>query len=452
MISGMSPTLVAQQPSSETPTPNALESSVETSLYANAQSGASASKRYRFINAISESQTSSVWRARDTTSGALVAVKRLTSTTDDVARQRLADEAAVTERVSHPGLVPVLDRWFEPGEAALVFPYVPGQTLAQHLHETGSLSPRDAATVALELADILAATHDAQLVHRDVKPGNVLLADDGRTRLVDFGISASGDVDEGSLELTGSGMAIGTLPYMAPEQLTGGTPTPAVDVYALGIVLYEMLSGTRPFNGKSPAEQLQLQQTPPPPMAAPAAITALILAALDPSPERRPSAEQLGRSLRAWLDGRTDTDAPTALVAAAPAAVSSAALPPARRGQSRSRRFGGTVMVAVATIGFAALAAFALGGITDPPVDEPSNLPAVALQSEPSASASPVETTAPPAATQTVVPPVAAEPGDFGSAVSNAAADLQNRGADAHVKHKHHHGHRKHGHGHHGHG
>ncbi len=262
----MSPTLT---PGKTAPHDNesqeaAPPSSVETSVYSSAPASDSKSKRYRLISAISESQTSSVWLARDTLSGTKVAVKRLTSSTDDVARQRLSDEAQVSERVTHPGLVPVVDSWFEPGEAALVFPYVPGETLAQRLHETGPLGPRDAAAVALDLSDILAATHDAQLIHRDVKPGNVLLAKDGRTRLVDFGISASGDVEEGSLELTGSGMAIGTLPYMAPEQLTGGTPTPAVDVYALGIVLYEMLSGTRPYNGKSPSEQLQLQQTPPP--------------------------------------------------------------------------------------------------------------------------------------------------------------------------------------------
>jgi serine/threonine protein kinase len=446
----MSPTITAEQK----PTPQA-DQQPETSVYSSAGDGTPKQKRYRFINAISESQTSSVWRARDTLTGTDVAVKRLTGSTDDVARQRLTDEAQVSDRVSHPGLVPVLDSWFEPDEAALVFPYVPGQTLAQRLHETGPLSPRDAATIALELADILAATHDAQLIHRDVKPGNVLLAEDGRTRLVDFGISSSGDVDEASLELTGSGMAIGTLPYMAPEQLTGGTPTPAVDVYALGIVLFEMLSGTRPYNGKSPTEQLHLQQSPPPPIAAPTAIAALMFAALDPVPERRPSAAQLGRSLWAWLDGRIDTDAPTALVAAAAAAEGQASTPPlspsARStGRNRSRsRLVGAGMVAVAAIGLAALAAFALGGGTNSLDDRQSNVPAVAVRSEPSVSPGPAESSATPT-TPEPARPIATVPSDGRSAVSNPAPAPQKPNADTHVKHKHHHGHRKHHHhGHH---
>ena len=97
------------------------------------------------------------------------------------------------------------------------------------------------------------------MVHRDVKPANILVGDDGRVRLLDFGIAST----EQPLELTGSGMAIGTLPYMAPEQLTGGSPSPSADVFALGVVLYEILAGTRPFNGTSPAQQLNLQRTAP---------------------------------------------------------------------------------------------------------------------------------------------------------------------------------------------
>jgi serine/threonine protein kinase len=107
---------------------------------------------------------------------------------------------------------------------------------------------------------------------------------------------------------------------MAPEQLTGGRPTPAADIYALGVMLYEMVAGRRPFAGHSPSEQLALQAEPPMAFTAPAALTQVVMAMLDPVPDRRPDATQVGRAFRAWLDDRTETDAPTAAAPSSPPA------------------------------------------------------------------------------------------------------------------------------------
>ena len=296
-------------------------------------------KRYRLVTRIAQGPMSNVWRARDTLTGHDVVIKRLEpqSVGDPVARRRLAHEAAASDLVSHPNSVPVLDTMFGKNEAALVFPFVAGRTLADRMRAGPPIAARDAAAIALDVCDVLADAHDSGLVHRDVKPANILLGDDGRARLIDFGISRSVDDDNAedtvgaaAIELTGSGMAIGTLPYMAPEHLTGAKPSPAADVFALGVVFYEMLSGSRPYDGRSPAEQLELQQRPPAAINAPAALATLAMGALDARPESRPSAAQFGRSLRAWLDGRADAESATTTLPIAPLPLA-AQTPPSRR-------------------------------------------------------------------------------------------------------------------------
>jgi serine/threonine protein kinase len=276
--------------------------------------------RYRLIRPIAEGQTATVWHARDTVSETDVVIKRLdpAAAHDPVARRRLEEEAAIAARLSHPNSVPLLDAVFNEEEASLVFPYIAGDTLADRIRDKGALESRSAAAIAVDVADVLSAAHEADIVHRDVKAGNILVDPDGRAHLVDFGIARNLDAEQESrrsLEMTGSGMAVGTLPYMAPEQLTGGAPSATADVYALGVVLYEMLAGSRPYEGTSPAGQLELQQQPPATIeGADPALVAMALAALDPLPDRRPTAAQFGRSLRAWLDGR-ETEAATSTVA-----------------------------------------------------------------------------------------------------------------------------------------
>lgn len=346
--------------------------------------------RYELISPIYEGPIATVWRARDTVADLDVVVKQLNgaSATDPVARARLQEEATVTERVSHPGLVPVIDTMFDPDRAALVFPYVRGRTLGERLRDADQISQREAARIALELADVLSVAHAAGIVHRDVKPSNVLLGDDGRVRLLDFGIART----ELPLDLTGSGTAIGTLPYMAPEQLTGSNPSSSADVFALGVVLYEMLSGVRPFNGLSPVEQLEQQRTPPAPLDAPEPLTALVAAMINPIPAERPSAEQAGRTLRGWLDGRFEAEAVTAPVATV------APLPaPAR---PHVPRFVGIGLAAVLVLLLAAVSLFGFSAAPAVvgPSDQPTTAP-VALESTPQPTPARTPTPAPVAAT-----------------------------------------------------
>jgi eukaryotic-like serine/threonine-protein kinase len=276
--------------------------------------------RYDPIVELGRGATATVWRARDTRTGRDVALKRFHAhlVSDPVARRRIADEAAAASRVSHPNIVSAAELINDRDGLALVFPYVEGKTLAARLADGQRIASRDAASIALDIADALAVAHSQGVVHRDVKPGNILLGADGRARLLDFGIAHAVDAGQAAHDLTGAGMAVGTLPYMAPEQLAAEPTTPASDVYALGVVLYEMLSGRRPYAAASPVTLAREQAQPPPRIAdAPEPLVDLALAALAADISARPDAGQLARGLSAWRDGRGDADAATRLVVSA---------------------------------------------------------------------------------------------------------------------------------------
>lgn len=344
-------------------------------------------RRYELIGPIHEGPIATVWRARDVLGDNQVVVKQLNgaSASDAVARARLQEEAGATQRVSHPGAVPVIDTIFSTGRAALVFPYVPGRTLAERLRDDVPVAEQEAARIALGLADVLAAAHAAGIVHRDVKPANVLLGDDGRVRLLDFGIART----ELPLELTGSGTAIGTLPYMAPEQLTGSNPAPSADVFSLGVVTYETLAGARPFNGTSPVAQLEEHRTPPAPLEVAAPLAALVAAMLNPVPGERPSAEQIGRTLRGWLDGRIDAEAVTAAVATV-APIEPAAV----KRKSNVPRLAGVGLGAAIVLLAGAVTLLGLG--SQPAAVNPTDQPSyAAVAVAPTAEPTPARTTAP---------------------------------------------------------
>jgi serine/threonine protein kinase len=277
--------------------------------------------RYQPQEELGHGASATVWRARDTQTGREVALKRFHPhlVSDPVARTRIEDEAATASRVSHPNVVRAIELIDDRDGLTLVFPYVEGETLATRLANGPRIAPREAASVALDIADALALAHQQGVVHRDVKPGNVLLGADGRARLLDFGISHAVDAGQTAHDLTGAGMAIGTLPYMAPEQLAAEPTTPASDVYALGVVLYEMLAGKRPYAASSPVTLANEQAHPPAPIGdAPDALVDLALGAMAVDVGARPDAAQLARGLSAWLDGRSDAAAATSLVVAAP--------------------------------------------------------------------------------------------------------------------------------------
>lgn len=205
--------------------------------------------RYEIGPVIGRGAMGEVRRARDTRLGRDVAVKSLRRdlAADDGVRSRFEDEARSAARLNHPAVVAVYDSGEWDGVPYLVMECLPGRTLADELAE-GPIAPGRVRDVAVDLLGALAAAHRLGVIHRDVKPGNILLTAGGRAKLADFGIAKSTE----TLEHTHTGLVIGTPAYLAPERLDGRAATAQSDLYALGVVLYEALTGERPFRGDTP--------------------------------------------------------------------------------------------------------------------------------------------------------------------------------------------------------
>ena len=245
-------------------------------------------ERYDLGEVIGRGGMAEVYRATDRVLHRAVAVKVLRDTADDESdRLRFTAEARTLARLSHPGLVMVLDAGTTSERPYLVMELVEGQTLAKCCSGQ-PLEPARVANIGAQLADALAYAHDEGVVHRDVKPGNVLLDAADRVKLADFGIARLiGD----TVRHTRTGHAIGTAAYLAPEQVQGGDISPAVDVYSLGLVLLESLTGERAFPG-SPTESAlaRLQRQPAVPAWLPADWQRLLTAMTAQEPGHRPDA------------------------------------------------------------------------------------------------------------------------------------------------------------------
>ncbi len=199
--------------------------------------------RYRLLDRHASGGMATVWRARDEWTREIVAVKRLHPfvVADPAARARLEREAAAMRAVDHPAIVRPRELVEDPDAPSLVMDFVEGRPLDERIAR-GPLPPGEAIAIAGVIADALAVAHDHGIVHRDIKPGNILVDDDGAVHLIDFGIAALMDPPDG--DLTSASTMIGTLRYAAPERLLGDAVTPRTDVWALGAVLYEMLTGS----------------------------------------------------------------------------------------------------------------------------------------------------------------------------------------------------------------
>ncbi|HYH94269.1 MAG TPA: protein kinase [Candidatus Saccharimonadales bacterium] len=245
-------------------------------------------RRYRLLDAHAVGGMASIWRARDETTGDVVAVKRLHPhlLDDDAARERLAREADVMQALHHPNIVGVRDLVADRDDPALVMDFVPGRTSADRLDEDGRVPEPEALAITAAVADALAAAHDRGIVHRDVKPANILLGDDGVVRLADFGI-AQVDAVQGD-GLTEADGVVGTLRYLAPERLTGSPATPASDVWALGAVLVELITGVPAAPAPTVAERVAAATDPVPrPVGVSDPTWALASRALAPDPQSR---------------------------------------------------------------------------------------------------------------------------------------------------------------------
>jgi hypothetical protein len=284
--------------------------------------------RYELQRVIATGGMGEVWRGRDTLFDRPVAVKVLRSEyADDPAyAARFRAEAQHAAALHHPNIAAVHDY----GEASsdttgehlayLVMELVEGEPLSARLAQEGSLPPAVALSVLQQASAALAEAHRAGVVHRDVKPANILVRPDGTVKLTDFGIARSAT----SVSLTGAGQVIGTPQYMSPEQAMGEPTGPASDVYALGLVGYECLTGHAAFSGDNPVTIAlkQVQQTPDPlPADLPADVRTLVDAALAKDPDARiPDGDAFLSAVEDMIDGRAVPTGPvTREILAAPA-------------------------------------------------------------------------------------------------------------------------------------
>jgi serine/threonine-protein kinase len=206
--------------------------------------------RYRLVKRLARGGMAEVWEAEDEVLARAVAVKLLLPhlAADEAFHARFHREALAAARLSHPHIVSIYDTCSTEDAEAIVMELVRGTTLRELLDTKGALPPARAVAVARQVADALAHAHASGLVHRDVKPGNILLADDGRVLVTDFGIAKAA---EEATDLTDAGQIVGTAKYLSPEQVQGHPLDGRSDVYALGVVLYEMLCGRPPFTAES---------------------------------------------------------------------------------------------------------------------------------------------------------------------------------------------------------
>jgi hypothetical protein len=292
--------------------------------------------RYVLVQPIGAGGMASVWRARDTRLRRHVAVKLLRpelAADPDLAR-RFESEARHAASLSHPNVATVYDTDTDPetGERYIVMELVDGPTVAGVIRERGALEPTVAVEIAASAARALASAHRRGLIHRDVKPANLLLGRDGRVRLADFGIARA--LTAGRVTMPGT--VLGSIPYLSPEQARGDDATPSGDIFSLGVVLYEMLTGRLPWEADTPAAMATMRLNVPAPAPSavsqelPPGLDGIVAKALAVDPERRyASARGFADALEAWR--RRQGRASRELVANATTALANQIASPAGR-------------------------------------------------------------------------------------------------------------------------
>jgi len=261
--------------------------------------------RYELVSRIAIGGMGEVWKANDSVIGRTVAIKILKDEYmgDSGFRERFRAEARHAALVNHEGIANVFDYGEEEGSAYLVMEPVPAEELSSILEREKILPATRVLSIVSQTASALHAAHQAGLVHRDIKPGNLLITPDGSVKITDFGIARLAD----QVPLTATGQVMGTVQYLAPEQAGGKPASPATDVYSLGIVAYEALAGKRPFRGESQVAiaMAQIKETPPElPSSIPSAVRALVMSCMAKKPEGRPaSAHDLAQAALAIARG-----------------------------------------------------------------------------------------------------------------------------------------------------
>jgi len=296
--------------------------------------------RYRLVRPIARGGMASVWEGEDPLLSRRVAVKILDRqlATDEALRARFRHEAVAAARLAHPNIVATYDTGEDNGDAYIVMELVDGMTLRELLDAQHSLAVSEAVDITMQVAAALAHAHENGLIHRDVKPGNVLVQPNGHVKVTDFGIAKAADTGN---DLTRAGTVMGTARYLAPEQVRDGSVDARADVYSLALVLYELLVGQAPFAADSDVATAVARLTNDPPSVCasrpdvPLALDHAIAAALAREPEHRTPTARAFRDALAATRGAGEP--PPSADLTRPIAVP-AAVPVAAAGPSPKRR------------------------------------------------------------------------------------------------------------------
>ena len=333
--------------------------------------------RFEIVELIGKGGMSSVFKAHDRLLDRIVALKILHPhfTEDEEYVERFRREARSVAQLSHPNIVTVIDRGEDEGRQYIVFEYVEGENLKQLLERTGPMPVRDALIMALQMARALSFAHGRGLIHRDVKPQNVLLNADGQAKMTDFGIARSLDVQG----VTITGTVLGTSEYIAPEQARGNQVDAQTDVYSLGVVLYELLTGRVPYDGDNfVTVALRHVNEPVPSLLerrpdAPPRLALAVERAMAKSPdERYESMDHLVEELEACLAELDPVSEEATMIARRPVSG-----PQRSRPQRRRRRLGvlWPILAVLAVLAVAALAAFGALALRDDGTNSPQAAP-----------------------------------------------------------------------------
>src|SRR4051794_29059332 len=311
------------------------------------------SGRYKLEAKLGSGGMSTVYLARDTTLDRSVAVKVMHREMSEQADQleRFRQEARAVAKLSHPNVVAVIDAGEDGGHPYIVFEYVEGETLKQRIARVGALDPQEALAYAIEIARGLTVAHARKMIHRDIKPQNVLIDAEGRAKLTDFGISRQLEQDG----MTATGRVLGTTDYVSPEQAMGQPVDQRSDIYSLGVVLYEMLAGQVPFQADSQVgvamkhvnDELPDVQQQRPELSAAAALVVERATTKDPADRYQAVGEMIDD-----LSTALEVEAARAGVASGEATSVLEAVPPAERKLAGGGRWS-RLAVALLLLGFA---------------------------------------------------------------------------------------------------
>ncbi|MEV5502613.1 serine/threonine-protein kinase, partial [Nonomuraea fuscirosea] len=262
--------------------------------------------RYRLLRTIGRGGMGTVWHAHDEVLGRDVAVKEVLPPTGLTGEEReefavrTFREARAAGRVAHPGVAAVYDVLEEQGHPWIVMQLVHSRTLGEQIRDEGPMSQLDVASVGLQLMEALRAAHAAGVLHRDVKPDNVLLTEDGRAVLTDFGIATTED----EAPVTRTGILIGTPSFMAPERAAGGRARPASDLWSLGVTLYMAVEGHSPFHRDNALATLgAVMHAEPEPLARAGVLAPVLMGLLRKDPSERMTLDEAERRLSVILAG-----------------------------------------------------------------------------------------------------------------------------------------------------